>query len=145
MRKNFNDTEVSPESNPIVPADDLAMLIESYIVNKQNEKIYKDNASAENTQIKEVMHERGITKFETSLGTASITEQKKETFIEESLIEFLKANNVADNIVKTKEYVDYDALENAIYHDLISPDVLRDMNKCKETKITTVLRIKEKS
>lgn len=143
MRKAIN-TEIAPENNLVVPNDDLAKLIESYILNKENEKIYKDNASAENTQIKEIMHSLNINEFSTNMGTAKITEQTKETFIEDALIEFLKTNNIADDIVKTKEYVDFDALESAIYHEKISQDLVKQMASCKETKTTTVLRIKKK-
>lgn len=143
MRKAIN-TEIAPENNLVVPNDDLAKLIESYILNKENEKIYKDNASAENTQIKEIMHSLNINEFSTNMGIAKITEQTKETFIEDALIEFLKTNNIADDIVKTKEYVDFDALESAIYHEKISQDLVKQMASCKETKTTTVLRIKKK-
>lgn len=143
MRKLI-DTEVTPNDKISDLTDDLATLIENYILNKENEKIYKDNASVENTQIKEIMHSRNITEFSTNSGTATITEQQKETFIEDALIEFLKKNNIADDIVKTKEYVDFDALESAIYHEKISKDLVKKMASCKETKTTTVLRIKKK-
>ena len=143
MRKLI-DTEVTPNDKISDLTDDLATLIESYILNKENEKIYKDNASVENTQIKEIMHSRNITEFSTNSGTATITEQQKETFIEDALIEFLKKNNIADDIVKTKEYVDFDALESAIYHEKISKDLVKKMASCKETKTTTVLRISKK-
>ena len=143
MRKLI-DTEVTPNDKISDLTDDLATLIESYILNKENEKIYKDNASVENTQIKEIMHSRNITEFSTNSGTATITQQQKETFIEDALIEFLKKNNIADDIVKTKEYVDFDALESAIYHEKISQDLVKKMASCKETKTTTVLRISKK-
>lgn len=143
MRKMIN-TEIAEDSKSIDRFDELATLIESYILNKENEKIYKDNASAENTQIKEIMHDRNLTEFSTNMGTAKITEQVKETFIEEALIDFLKNNGVADDIVKTKEYVDFDALESAIYHEKISNDLVKEMASCKETKVTTVLRINKK-
>ena len=109
-----------------------------------NEKIYKDNASAENTLIKEMMHSLNINEFSTNAGTAKITEQTKETFIEDALIEFLKKNDIANDIVKTKEYDDFDALESAIYHEKISQDLVKQMTSCKETKTTTVLRISKK-
>lgn len=143
MRKQIN-TEVLPESNPGYQNDDLAKLIESYILNKENEKIYKDNASTENTMIKELMHSLNINEFSTNAGTAKITEQVKETFIEDALIEFLKKNGVDNGIVKTKEYVDFDALESAIYHEKISQELVKQMASCKETKTTTVLRISKK-
>lgn len=143
MRKMIN-TEIVPNNNPGCQNDELATLIESYIENKENEKIYKDNASAENTLIKEMMHSLNINEFSTNAGTAKITEQTKETFIEDALIEFLKKNNIANDIVKTKEYVDFDALESAIYHEKISQDLVKQMASCKETKTTTVLRISKK-
>lgn len=149
MRKNFLDTEetqttnVSGEQN-LVPPTALKELIESYIVNKRNEEDFKKQASTENTQIKELMHEYNLTEFSTSLGVAKISEQEKVTFIEDKLIEFLKNNHVAYDIVKTKEYVDYDALESAIYHEKISQELVQQMSSCQEKKVTTVLRISKK-
>lgn len=143
MRKNFLDTDTPVKQN-LVPSSALEKLVESYIVNKRNEEDFKKQASAENTQIKELMHEYNLTEVATSLGTAKITEQEKVTFIEDKLIEFLKSNNIADNIVKTKEYVDFDALESAIYHGKISDELVQSMSDCQEKKVTTVLRISKK-
>lgn len=143
MRKQIN-TEVVPENNPGVQNDDLTKLVESYIENKESEAYYKDLASSENTQIKEVMHELNLTEFSTSMGTATISEQTRETFLEDKLIEFLKTNNVANDIVKTKEYIDFDALESAIYNEKIPTELVKQMEDCKEKKVTTVLRIKKK-
>lgn len=134
----------SAKSQNLVPSSALKSLIESYIINKQNEDDFKKAASAENTQIKEMMHEYKITEYDTDLGTAKITEQEKITFIEDKLIEFLKKNNLADDIVKTKEYVDFDALESALYHDKISDELKKQMATCQEKKVTTVLRISKK-
>lgn len=140
-RTNFLD---SAKSQNLMPESSLKSLVESYIINKQNEDDFKKQASAENTQIKELMHEYNLTEVATDLGTAKITEQEKITFIEDKLIEFLKANNLADDIVKTKEYVDYDALESALYHDKITDEQKVAMAECQEKKVTTVLRINKK-
>lgn len=143
MRQQIN-TEIVQESNPSTPNNDLTTLVESYIENKEQESYFKDLASQENTQIKEMMHSLNINEYSTPSGTATITEQKRETFLEDKLIEFLKTNNVADDIVKTKEYVDFDALESAMYHEVIPLELIKQMDSCKEKKITTVLRIKKK-
>ena len=140
-RTNFLD---SAKSQNLMPESSLKSLVESYIINKRNEEDFKKQASAENTQIKELMHEYNLTEVSTDLGTAKISEQEKITFIEDKLIEFLKSNNLADGIVKTKEYVDFDALESAIYHDKISDEQKIAMAECQEKKITTVLRISKK-
>jgi hypothetical protein len=121
--------------------EELIPIIESYIGNKEKEDEYKKKASAENTQIKSIMKELDIVSCETSLGTAKITDQKRETFIEDALIQYLKDNNVADDIIKTKEYVDFDALESAIYNERIPEDIVKGMSKCKEVKTVSVLRI----
>jgi len=137
-RKAVNTTEMVSENN----SNNLGEIIESYIYNKKQENHFKSLASSENTQIKSIMEEMNISKFETNSGSAIISERKTETFIEDKLIEFLKSNGVADRIVKTKEYVDFDALESAIYHETIPADVVKEMASCKDVKVTTVLRIK---
>lgn len=122
----------------------LTNLVSDYIFNKDREKEFKDAASAENTEIKAIMNELSIDKFDTDDGSVSLSERVTEDFIEDKLIEFLKTRNLADDIVKTKEYVDFDALESAIYHEKIVGDDLKDMAECKEIKKTQVLRIKKK-
>lgn len=139
-----NSMNITKESKPVVNISELSKIISSYITNKDLEKEYKDLASTENTRIKAIMEEMDISECEDAEGNniATVTEQKKETFIEPRLIQFLKDNGYAKDIVKTKEYVDMDALESAIYHGVIPESVLAEMSDCKETKITKVLRIK---
>lgn len=122
----------------------LANLVSDYIFNKDREKEFKDAASAENTEIKAIMNELSLSKFETDDGAVTLSDRTTEDFIEDKLITFLKTRNLADDIVKTKEYVDFDALESAIYHEKISGDDLKDMAECKEVKTTQVLRINKK-
>lgn len=126
--------------------EELSRIISSYITNKDLEKEYKDLASAENTRIKSIMETLNISECadKDGMNLAVVSEQKKETFIEDRLIQFLKDNGYAKDIVKTKEYVDMDALESAIYHNEIPESVVKEMQDCKEVKITKVLRIKKK-
>lgn len=147
MRKNFDETTEHTDiakSQDLVQSTALKELVESYIINKQNEADFKKQASAENTQIKELMTQYNLKEVATDNGTAKLSEQVSKSFIEDKLIEFLKANNLADDIVKTKEYVDYDALESALYHDKISDELKKEMANCQETKTTLVLRISKK-
>lgn len=58
---------------------------------------------------------------------------------EERLIEFAKTHNI--NIIKQREYVDFDALEKLIYNGDIPKNILVEMNSCKEVKTKEVLRI----
>lgn len=124
--------------------DKLRFLVKDYLINKEREKEFKDAASIQNTQIKVIMSELDIKEFETDNGKVVLSDRKTEDFNEERLIKFLKERGLESDIIKTKEYVDFDALESAIYHDKISGDNLKDMNSCKDVKVTQVLRINKK-
>lgn len=50
---------------------------------------------------------------------ASISEAKSESFDEDKLIEFLEQNYDIPGVIVTKKIVDYNALEDAIYHNNI--------------------------
>ena len=133
--ENYTETEAQ---------DKLKHLVKDYLVNKEREKEFKDAASIQNTQIKVIMSELNIKEFETDNGKVVLSDRKIEDFNEERLIQFLKERGLESDIIKTKEYVDFDALESAIYHDIISGDNLKDMNSCKDVKVTQVLRINKK-
>lgn len=134
----------APTLNASEGVSKLTNLVSDYIFNKDREKEFKDAASAENTEIKAIMNELSLSKFETDDGAVTLSDRTTEDFIEDKLITFLKTRNLANDIVKTKEYVDFDALESAIYHEKITGDDLKDMSECKEVKTTQVLRIKKK-
>ena len=133
--ENYTETEAQ---------DKLKHLVKDYLVNKEREKEFKDAASIQNTQIKVIMSELNIKEFETDNGKVVLSDRKTEDFNEERLIQFLKERGIENDIIKTKEYIDFDALESAIYHDKISGDNLKDMDSCKDVKITQVLRINKK-
>ena len=136
-QNNENYTETDAQ-------DKLKHLVKDYLINKEREKEFKDAASIQNTQIKVIMSELNIKEFETDNGKVVLSDRKTEDFNEERLIQFLKERGLESDIIKTKEYVDFDALESAIYHDIISGDNLKDMNSCKDVKVTQVLRINKK-
>ena len=45
------------------------------------------------------------------------------------------------NIVKTKPYIDFDALEKALYDEALSKDQIMDIDKARETKEVVTLRV----
>ena len=91
-------------------------------LNKQNKKL--------NEEIKSLMNELDVDKFESDLFKASVSVRQNEKFDELKAIEVIK-DNVDDysDIIKMKEYVDEDALESAIYNGKISASLLAN---CKE-------------
>lgn len=143
MRKTIDNPQINTFTETEVQ-DKLTHLINDYIVNKEHEKEFKDAASVQNTQIKVIMSEMNLSEFETSTGKVILSDRKTEDFNEEKLIQYLKERGIENDIVKTKEYVDFDALESAIYHERITGDNLKDMESCKVVKVTQVLRINKK-
>ena len=69
----------------------------------------------------------------------SVTDES--VFNEDRLLEFVKQHKI--DVVRTKEYVDYDALESLIYNGKIKKDVLLEMESCKDAKTKETLRISQ--
>ena len=74
---------------------------------------------------------------------------ERETLDEEKLLPILKDNWVKLHgsmecpYIKTKEYIDMDALESAIYEAKLSPDVLKEMDTCRQTTTVVTLKCKK--
>ncbi|MBO6275500.1 MAG: hypothetical protein J6M91_08225 [Methanobrevibacter sp.] len=77
---------------------------------------------------------------------AKVSKVTSTDFNEEALIEYLKENwttlNRKYKIVKKQEYIDYTALENALYHDAFK-DKVSELNKFREEKVTYKLTVKK--
>lgn len=122
---------------------ELSILIPSYYDNKQNLDFYKKQCDAENAKIKELMAEQNIKDFEVDGITAKYVIQNKERMDEYKLLTLLKERGYT-NVIKTKEYVDMDLLEDALYHDTIDKDTIVEMDKCKSVKEVVQLRVSKK-
>ena len=141
MRRTlFDSTPEAPQSE----SRDLKELIDNYIEDKAKESEIKARTSEENKQIKEIFTARGIKSSDGENGTVKMTEEKHESFREDDLITFLKDKGYSDGIVKTKEYIDFDALESAMYHENIPVEVQKEMSSCKDVNIVVKLRISKK-
>jgi len=121
----------------------LKGIIDNYFMQKAIEKGAKEFIDEYNIDIKAIMKQEGIEEFLTDTAKASITTAVKNDFIEEKLIEVLKDLKIK-NIVKKKEYVDMDALEDAIYKGKIDPIALKDCQTSKEVVTLRVTAIKKK-
>jgi len=121
----------------------LDNLIPVYYDDKQNLDFYKKQCDAGNAKIKELMAEQKITDFEVDGITAKYIIQKKESMDEDKLLILLKERGY-ENMIRTKEYVDMDALEDALYHDTIDKDTIVEMDKCRSVKEVIQLRVSKK-
>lgn len=120
----------------------LDELVTQYGMNKAELDGYKKLCDKENKEIKKIMKDYALQIYKTDDYKVTYNVQQRESLNEEILIPILNAGVSSDlGIVKVKEYVDFDALENAIYNDLIPREVILEMNKAKETKEVETLRI----
>ena len=120
--------------------NDLERLIPQYAANKVELDSYKKICDRENTQIKSIMRDFAINKYETSGYKASYSVSTRETMNEDKLLEIAHMYGIPE-IVKTKEYIDFDALEKALYDGKISKEVMLEMDKAKEVKEVVTLRV----
>lgn len=120
--------------------NDLDTLIPQYAANKSELDSYKKICDKENAQIKEIMRDLVLSNYTAGGYKASYTVQHRESMNEDVLLEIAHHYGIPE-IVKTKEYIDFDALENAIYNGKISQDILVEMDKAKEVKEVVTLRV----
>lgn len=120
--------------------NDLDELIPQYVTNKNELDSYKKICDKENAQIKAIMKDFSVQKYTAGSYKASYSVSVRETMNEAMLLEIAHQYGISE-IVKTKEYIDYDALENAIYNNKIPDEILLEMDRAKETKEVVQLRV----
>lgn len=120
--------------------NDLDTLIPQYAANKAELDGYKKICDNENSKIKEIMKDFVLTHYEAGGYKASYSVSERESMNESMLLDIAHKHGISE-IVKTKEYIDFDALEDAIYNNRISQEVLLEMDKAKEVKEVVTLRV----
>lgn len=122
---------------------DLDELIPQYAANKAEADSYKKICEKENANIKAIMKDFVVTEYVAGDYKATYSVSTRETLNEDKLLEIAHHFGIPE-IVKTKEYIDFDALEKAIYDGKISDDILMEMDKAKEVKEVVTLRVTKK-
>ena len=118
-------------------------IIQNFYEDKQNLNVFKKLTEKANEEIKMLMNKANKNEFETDNGlVAKITIQKRETFIDELLLQKIKELKI-DGIIQTKEYVDMDALENAIYNGKLNASELANCRQIKEVQTLKISKKKE--
>ena len=118
--------------------EQLNSAIIQYYEHNQEYKSAESAKNLYNSMVKQLMNENNITKHVTPDGIkVSLTTTNKPTFCEDLLITYLRDLDIP-GIIKTKEYVDMEVLEDAIYHNQISAS---DLAPFKEDHITTRLNV----
>lgn len=117
--------------------EQLNELIPKYSMNKTELDSYKKICDRDNAIIKELMKEEDIQLYNCGTHTAKMSVQTRQSMDENKLLETIKSLNRPD-LIKTKEYVDMDLLEKAIYNEEINAS---ELNSCMITKKVTTLKV----
>lgn len=126
------------ELNQLNPKlEELLELIPAYEKSKSILDFYKKEADNSGKKIKSIMLAEGLETFIVGNTKATVKVSEKNNFNEEALIAKLKELGVP-GIIKKKEYVDMDALENALYHEKINAI---DLANCQIKKEIVTLRL----
>ena len=125
-----------------VQSSTLQDLADEYIEAKAKETEAGKITKKLGPEIKKLMKEDSLESFDASEGRLVLSVRVSESFDEESLIEYLKSLGKENGIVKTKEYIDYDVLESAIYNERLSVEEVQKMDDYKIVKQTEVLTVK---
>lgn len=125
----------------------LDELVPQYALNKKEFDSYKKLCEEENKSIKSIMQDLALQHY--SVGGYKITKtvQHRDRLNENILLSLFTSVpalvKVAEdcNLVKTRQYIDMDALEKAIYDDKFTIDELLELNAAKESKEVVTLRV----
>lgn len=114
-----------------------------FVKHHDDEAYLKKICNTESTEIKKLMSEIELSDFTVDGYKLSTSTAVSESFDEDSMIKILKAYEPDSPHIRTKEVIDWDSLESAIYADKLPKEVLLDLNKCKTTKETVKLLCKK--
>lgn len=126
--------------SPNEPSTNLEELIPRYALNKSELDSYTKICKEENEQIKAALVELGENEYSAGGYTAKRVVVTKESMNEARLLEVLRQNGITD-VIKTREYVDMDALEAYLYNYMPSEDLARQLESCRTTTETVQLRL----
>lgn len=121
---------------------EIQELMPIYKDNKAQADDYKKISDKYNAQIKALMVDNNISEVVTDNTKVTCIKAQRQEFIEEALIAKLKSLKIK-GVIKKKEYVDMDALENAIYNGEVNAAQLASCQSCKEVITLRLTSIKK--
>lgn len=135
-RKNLQELVNEPSE----ASKSLDVLIPRYAINKEQMDELKKVCDVQNKEIKSLMQSENLDLYTSKGFKATKFISKRESFNESKLLNALRDVDI-DGLIKTKEYVDMDVLENALYRGQLSEDIILTLDKCKEVKEVVTLKI----
>lgn len=119
----------------------LDELIPAYAQNKERLDVLDKVCKDENAEIKRLLGNK--TTYEAGGYKVTKSVQNRDKMDEELLCAKLSAFSKAYDLglIKIQEYVDMDALENAMYWNQLDKEMLAVIEKCREKKEVVTLRV----
>ena len=131
-------------SRRTTPKININKIIDLYKESKDKENALKKSNTEMGNNIKAYFKTNGLDRVDTDKYTATVTTSTSESLNEELAIEIIKENlggAMLNTVIKTKEYIDEDALEKLVYNGDF--DVTK-LAKAKITNTTSTLRVGKK-
>ena len=129
-----------PEQRTVIDQmEKLDELVPQYALNKGEYDSYKAIVDKEKELIKEILTVIGEKKYTAGGYTVTKSVSIRETWDEDKLLEVAKKHKIP--VIKTKQYVDMQALEDYLYDHELSPEGAVDLGKCRTQKETVALRL----
>lgn len=121
---------------------ELKNLVDSYGESKKEENAIVKRNKERNEQIKQLFLDNDISSFETDSFIAAVSQTEKQSLNNELALCILKEElpfPELTSVVKTKEYIDEDALEKLVFNGQFD---ISKLEKAVDKKIVSALRIK---
>lgn len=129
--------------------EELEALIPTYGSLDFELKNIKKKADGFKERIKTIVKSRGVKTYRAEDYEITYTEAERVSFKEDKLLIRLKeivANKDLkefEGLIKTKEYVDMDVLENLLYHNKFNEAEISSISSCQEIKNIPTLKVKK--
>ena len=131
-------------SRRTTPKIDINKILDLYKESRDKENALKKSNTEMGNNIKSYFKTNGLDRIDTDKYTATVTTSTSESLNEELAIEIIKENlggAMLNTVIKTKEYIDEDALEKLVYNGDFD---ITKLAKAKITKTTSTLRVGKK-
>ena len=116
-------------------------LVNEYGEKKEKLDRLKKETEKLSAEIKKSIGQNGV---ETERYKATVVVSERTSMDEDKAIEVLHGTGIEDEVVKTKLYVDTDALENLIYKGAVDSTLIAKLHECIKVKQVESLRISKR-
>lgn len=129
--------------------EELEALIPTYGSLDFELKNIKKKADGFKERIKTIVKSLGVKTYRSEDYEITYTEAERVSFKEDKLLTKLKEividknSETFEGLIKTKEYVDMDVLENLLYHNKFDEADISSISDCQEIKIIPTLKVKK--